>query len=215
MLERLADLLRAKDAKAGFEASADMLSITGLSLAQFADLMAGLGYRAEAGEREQRRVVPQLEPAPVAEEAPQRAAAEDVGHTEAVSEPDGGGRAATGLTGEADTGAADTAGEPAPETDTAAPSGGEAAAAETETCYTFTWIPRRQRRPQQGEGAKPRRARGGEKGKGGDRGKAQGGKATAATGDKPRKGKQSPPRERPVDPTNPFAEALAGLKDRL
>jgi ATP-dependent RNA helicase SUPV3L1/SUV3 len=51
MLERLADLLRAKDSRAGFEATPDMLSITGLSLEQFADLMGGLGYRAERGER--------------------------------------------------------------------------------------------------------------------------------------------------------------------
>ncbi|WP_374292850.1 helicase-related protein [Paenirhodobacter enshiensis] len=51
MLERLADLLRAQDSKAGFEASPDMLSITGMTLEQFADLMQGLGYKAEPGER--------------------------------------------------------------------------------------------------------------------------------------------------------------------
>ncbi len=51
MLERLADLLRAKDSRAGFEATPDMLSITGMTLDQFADLMAGLGYRGEKGER--------------------------------------------------------------------------------------------------------------------------------------------------------------------
>ncbi|MHA3977606.1 helicase-related protein [Halovulum sp. GXIMD14794] len=51
MLERLADMLRSKDTRGGFEASADMLSITGLTLEQFADLMSGLGYAAEKGER--------------------------------------------------------------------------------------------------------------------------------------------------------------------
>jgi ATP-dependent RNA helicase SUPV3L1/SUV3 len=51
MLERLADLLRTRDSRAGFEASPDMLSITGLTLDQFADLMAGLGYKGEKGER--------------------------------------------------------------------------------------------------------------------------------------------------------------------
>jgi ATP-dependent RNA helicase SUPV3L1/SUV3 len=51
MLERLADMLRDKDSRAGFEANADMLSITGMTLDQFADLMAGLGYKAEKGER--------------------------------------------------------------------------------------------------------------------------------------------------------------------
>ncbi len=51
MLERLADMLRAEDSRAGFEAKADMLSITGMTLEQFADLMQGLGYKAERGER--------------------------------------------------------------------------------------------------------------------------------------------------------------------
>ncbi len=51
MLERLADLLRTEDSRGGFEAKADMLSITGMTLEQFADLMGGLGYKAEKGER--------------------------------------------------------------------------------------------------------------------------------------------------------------------
>ncbi|SHI61466.1 helicase-related protein [Wenxinia saemankumensis] len=51
MLERLADMLRDRDSRGGFEANPDMLSITGLSLEQFAVLMEGLGYRAEKGER--------------------------------------------------------------------------------------------------------------------------------------------------------------------
>ncbi|MFN5828707.1 MAG: helicase-related protein, partial [Rhodobacterales bacterium] len=51
MLERLADLLRAKDSRAGFEATPEMLSITGMTLDQFADLMAGLGYRGDRSER--------------------------------------------------------------------------------------------------------------------------------------------------------------------
>ncbi|GHA62436.1 ATP-dependent helicase MgpS [Amylibacter ulvae] len=52
MLERLADLTRAQDVKSGFEANGDMLSITGMTLEQFADLMQGLGFAAEKGERE-------------------------------------------------------------------------------------------------------------------------------------------------------------------
>ena len=47
MLERLADLLRMADAKAGFEASADMLSLSGTTREQFRKLMIGLGYHAE------------------------------------------------------------------------------------------------------------------------------------------------------------------------
>ena len=52
MLERLADMLRDQDSRAGFEANPDMLSITGMTLDQFADLMAGLGYKADKAERE-------------------------------------------------------------------------------------------------------------------------------------------------------------------
>ena len=51
MLERLADQLRAEDSRGGFEAKADMLSITGMTLEQFADLMQGLGYRFVRAER--------------------------------------------------------------------------------------------------------------------------------------------------------------------
>ena len=51
MLERLADQLRTKDSRAGFEATPDMLSITGMTLEQFVDLMGGLGYRGDKGER--------------------------------------------------------------------------------------------------------------------------------------------------------------------
>jgi ATP-dependent RNA helicase SUPV3L1/SUV3 len=51
MLERLADILRQKDSRAGFEATPDMLSITGMTLDQFADLMTGLGYKPEKAER--------------------------------------------------------------------------------------------------------------------------------------------------------------------
>ncbi len=58
MLERLADMLRPLDARKGFEATADMLSITGLTLEQFSELMTGMGYRGERGER------PKVKPAP-------------------------------------------------------------------------------------------------------------------------------------------------------
>ena len=57
MLERLADMLRDKDSRGGFEANPDMLSITGMTLDQFSDLMTGLGYKAEKGEREKVKAV--------------------------------------------------------------------------------------------------------------------------------------------------------------
>lgn len=61
MLERLADMLRAEDSRGGFEAKADMLSITGMTLEQFADLMQGLGYNAEKAERVKVKAVPVVE----------------------------------------------------------------------------------------------------------------------------------------------------------
>ncbi len=58
MLERLADMIRSHDVKGGFEANPDMLSITGMTLDQFADLMQGLGYAAEKGERDKVKTAP-------------------------------------------------------------------------------------------------------------------------------------------------------------
>ncbi|TKA94373.1 helicase, partial [Cereibacter changlensis] len=83
MLERLADLLRAKDSRAGFEATPEMLSITGMTLEQFSGLMGGLGYKAEPGER------PKVKPeaaAPAAAPAPAAEAAEPAAQAEAAPE---------------------------------------------------------------------------------------------------------------------------------
>jgi len=63
MLERLADILRQKDSRAGFEATPDMLSITGMTLEQFSDLMGGLGYRGDRGERDKVKAEPVTAPA--------------------------------------------------------------------------------------------------------------------------------------------------------
>ncbi|MEP1388564.1 MAG: helicase-related protein [Yoonia sp.] len=78
MLERLADMLRDQDSRGGFEGTADMLSITGMTLDQFADLMTGLGYKADKGERAKVKAV---KPAP---EAP--ATTDDASEAPAVSE---------------------------------------------------------------------------------------------------------------------------------
>ena len=51
MLERLADLLRVENSRKGFEANLEMLSITGTSLEQFANIMVGLGYSSEKNYR--------------------------------------------------------------------------------------------------------------------------------------------------------------------
>lgn len=62
------DILRTKDSRAGFEATPDMLSITGMTLEQFSDLMGGLGYKGEKSERPKLKAAPV--PVPVDPEAP-------------------------------------------------------------------------------------------------------------------------------------------------
>ncbi len=82
MLERLADMIRPLDARAGFEAAPDMLSITGLGLEQFAKLMQGMGFQAAEAARPKRRPQqPSPEPT-TATEATEAAPAEAVGEPE-------------------------------------------------------------------------------------------------------------------------------------
>ncbi len=78
MLERLADLIRPLDARAGFEATQDMLSITGCTHEQFAELMAGLGFQVEKGERP-KQPKPARTEAAVAADASSAAVAEVAG----------------------------------------------------------------------------------------------------------------------------------------
>ena len=115
MLERLADMVRALDARAGFEATPEMLSITGLSLEQFAKLMQGLGYRAIEGTRPKRRPTPAEAPAADAGTAPPEAAAEaEAGDAaaapaEAIAEPEAADAAAESAA------EAEAAGDPEPD----------------------------------------------------------------------------------------------------
>ncbi|MGR3571540.1 helicase-related protein [Brevirhabdus sp.] len=76
MLERLADLIRTQDTRGGFEANPDMLSITGMTLEQFADLMQGLGYAAERAERAKARAAAAPDPAAQAPDEGRGAGAE-------------------------------------------------------------------------------------------------------------------------------------------
>ncbi|MEC8667174.1 MAG: helicase-related protein [Pseudomonadota bacterium] len=240
MLERLADMLRAEDTRAGFEAKADMLSITGMTLDQFADLMQGLGYKADKGEREKQR--------PVAEapaEAPQ--VVDDSAVTATPSEPAVEGATPDGtpqpLESDATTAGLQTEevlAEVAPEATAPESTGpeGDAPAADTpaasqdtapeiEVFYTFTWGGGRSRRPgEQNQGGRQGRdgkRRGGDGPQGQGQGKRGGGKPQGAGGKKGGKGKprdagpktfQSGPkrREKQIDPDNPFAAALKGLK---
>jgi ATP-dependent RNA helicase SUPV3L1/SUV3 len=208
MLERLADMLRAEDSRSGFEAKADMLSITGMTLEQFADLMQGLGYKAERGEREKVKPVDvAVAEAPKAETA--QDTAEDTAENVAEAIPDEG--------------VAPVAAEPveAPEVPAEIPAAaegeavpGEAAdektadAPEIEVFYTFTWSGRARgaNRPQ-GErkgkpGGKPRGKQGGKPG--GKPKREQGPKTFSA----------KPEKKDKIDPDNPFAAALMGLKDK-
>ncbi|MBA85151.1 MAG: disulfide oxidoreductase [Rhodobacteraceae bacterium] len=194
MLERLADMLRAEDSRGGFEAKADMLSITGMTLEQFADLMQGLGYKADKGEREKIKATPEM-----AAPADETAEAGTETPVEAVAEAAVEAAAETPVEPAAETPAAPAADTPATE---------EPAAPEIEVFYTFTWGGNRR------QGGKPR----------GDR-PARGG---AKPGDKPRGKKGGKPRgqgaktyqsrppkkEKAIDPDNPFAAALMGLKGK-
>jgi ATP-dependent RNA helicase SUPV3L1/SUV3 len=233
MLERLADLLRQRDGSAGFEASPDMLSITGMTLEQFAGLMRGLGYRAEAGERVRQRSVRQTDgPAPGTDAPPETvdgpregveadpatpAAAPAPEETEAGDAPEGllPGNAASEppeeVPGERpeDTEAAD--GPPAavgPDDATTEGVAEDDAPREMETYYTFTWVGRRP----QGKPRGPRK----EGGKGRRNAPKRGEKVSRSPkAESARSFEAKPPRrsER-IDPDNPFAAALMGLKDK-
>ena len=182
MLERLADMLRSEDSRGGFEAKADMLSITGMTLEQFANLMGGLGYKAERGEREKVR--------PEGSAVPEAAKDETADTAEAAP--------------------AEETPEPPADAETETPVIAAAPAApegpEVEVFYTFTWGGNRGGRSQQNQ-----RRQGGDKKPRGPKGKPKG---------KPREGgakkfSSAPPRkEKQIDPNNPFAAALMGLKDK-
>ena len=211
MLERLADILRGQDSRGGFEAIPDMLSITGMTLEQFADLMGGLGYKAERGERV--KVKAAEAPAPVA--APADAA-------EASSNPIPEEESPLAAAAAPETAAADESADAAPE---------------MEVFYSFTWAPR----PRGGQGDRGNRRDGGRDGNreggerkhggaprgdkpAGNRGerKQGGGKPRGKDGKDGRKGKtentyhfeaRPPKKEKPIDPDNPFAVLMA-LKDK-
>ncbi len=174
MVERLADMLRNQNSRGGFEANPDMLSITGMTLEQFANLMEGLGYKADKGERPKVKAEPvaetPAETSPEAEAAPVAPVAEDPAQDAPVK-------------------AADAA--PA---DNAEP--------EVEVYYTFTWGGRRAVQSDRRANSGKPRPKGPRKSKDRDNGKAKTFKAAP------------PKKEKKIDPDNPFAAALMGLKDK-
>ena len=153
MLERLLNMLREMDSRQGFEATADMLSITGLSLEGFAELMSGLGYKAARFERLK------VKPAPEQDEAAPDRSADSAGaetgdgpvEAESTTEP-----AEDPAIGSADDAAAEV--EPAGE----AKEGMQESDDDSQTdepemviAFTFTWQPRRQARPHRPAGPAP------------------------------------------------------------
>lgn len=206
MLERLADLLRAQDTRGGFEASADMLSITGMTLEQFAGLMQGLGYAAEKGEREKVKTVEPVSPPAAEGEASDAPMTEEESVLAAETRAKWEAEQAEKRRAEAE-----AAGEAAPD---------EEAPVEMEVFYTFRWAPkpRGNRRPQgegQGRRGGPRKEARAEGGKPGGRetGKPRG-KGGPKKGGKPQGPKTFHSRpEKKADPDSPFA-VLAALKDK-
>ncbi|GGD40498.1 helicase-related protein [Sinisalibacter lacisalsi] len=232
MLERLADQLRAQDSRGGFEANPDMLSITGMTLEQFADLMQGLGYAAARGERPKAKAADhdagstgysEVEAQPGSDRSPDPHPGDPgASEVDAFPEADGAGHSKhlhiDHLEG---SGFSSVEAQPdADDDDEHEPHPGEHGISEAETnaspgdepevFYTFTWS----------GFAKPRGA-GGKRGKGGGGGGApKGGKPRGKGpkepgGGKARKFEARPPKkEKPIDPDNPFAAALMGLKDK-
>ena len=227
MLERLADMLRAEDSRGGFEAKPDMLSITGMTLEQFSELMTGLGYKAEKGERAKVKTVTEVMPQ-AAKDVPADTPVMDVAAeaaegaiTEAPKPPEPADTPAevaaiidegiapiieeAARTQELDDNIPDVAENENPQG--TAPDA-EIAGAEMEVFYTFTWgrAPRANQNQRRG-GDRPQ-------GKGKPQGKGRKGAARGDKGDKAKTFSAKPKRhEKPIDPDNPFAAALMGLKD--
>lgn len=244
MLERLADMLRSEDSRGGFEAKADMLSITGMTLEQFAVLMQGLGYKAEKAERvkAKAKVVetpvaeePAVAEAPVAEPVVEPVVEVDA-KTDATPDAKPEESAPEGVVVATETVAAAIPDETAATTDEAGPVVAEEHRSdavkpeeqppEQEVFYTFTWAHTRTANPRGNSRGTPRARGRQDDGKAQDqgkpggkpRGKPQGKPRGKKPGDRPQQGAKSfsarPPRkEKAIDPDNPFAAALMGLRD--
>ncbi len=121
MLDRLSNMLREQDGRAGFEATVDMLSISGLSPSGFAELLAGLGYVVKRGEKEKKP-----RPSGTADGAAGATSADGPGTAD---------RAVPASDGRESGGSESVRGSAAD------------AELETEISYTFHWRPKPSRRP--------------------------------------------------------------------
>jgi ATP-dependent RNA helicase SUPV3L1/SUV3 len=232
MLERLADLIRPMDAKAGFEATPDMLSITGCTLDQFAELMAGLGYEAERGERARARRAEENGEATAAD-APSAGAASEATSpavsSEAIPQSETGAAEAPVTAEAALAPATETealpAPEPAPEPAAATMQGeapAEAGEAPADTAATEPATDAAEAKPEAPETevfyvfrlrprrgpSRPRKAEGeGKAPRGPRRAKARGKGPRPHEGEAAGKGAPKPSRrdDKPADPDSPFA----------
>ena len=187
MAERLADMLRTQDTRGGFEATADMLSITGMTLEQFANLMQGLGYRAEKAERVKVKVMS------VVDKAEAVGPEVDAGDATADEAP-----------------VAEAVSEVTPEI-TSVDEADPEQPVEMEVFYTFAWGARRPERIADAprKNAKPRGKPHNDKGAKGKGGKGPRRDTKAETFQA-----RPPKHEKPIDPDNPFAAALMGFNKK-
>ena len=221
MLERLADLLRVEDSRGGFEANPDMLSITGMTLEQFADLMKGLGYTADRGEREKLKPVKVPEVAlegtdqqeQAGQDGPATSASQSAetseGQIEAEGSPASTSQPLDETGQQADQAPApkdaapsdavsDATGEDLPDQESSEP--------EKEVFYTFKWG----RRPARRNGQRGADASKTNAGKKAQKRKPKSKQRSEASG--PKKFQARPEKKQTIDPDNPFAAALMGLK---
>ena len=213
MLERLLNLLRTEDSRKGFEATAEMLSITGTSLDGFSKLMQGLGYRATEFMRPKVRGPSGFEKP---EEGKDGSEADGAG---GESPPEAGQveeqPAGQGESREAEIGADEVTPEPV---QTSPSPADEDSAEEQEMvlAFRFTWQTRRQSRSRTGEEKTDRPVRRRERGKRPRRDRPDSKPKAAGKPDRKRQARpvSREANERRVDPDNPFS-VLAQLKDKL
>jgi ATP-dependent RNA helicase SUPV3L1/SUV3 len=218
MLERLADMIRVEDTRAGFEAKPDMLSITGMTLEQFSDLLQGLGYNAEKLERDKVKLTKKgIEAVEKIETSTEAADLESKGPSynldlqtskaEIASEPVVDWSLGDQFSEEtsADTQSADrevvnaealnVAENPAP--------------VEKETYFVFTWSTRN--KPKQNSLQRDFRK---SDDQGNTKSRPKGKRMQHKDGLKPKTHQSKPEKTKKIDPDNPFAAALMGLKTR-
>ena len=206
MAERLADMLRTQNTRDGFEANSDMLSITGMTLEQFCNLMNGLGYHSEKGERLKIKTVPMNE---TNDRVEREVAVEGVLAEESTKVPNSDKyntlMAPTNKIDKKSNMTPDLHLESVLDASDDAIQSNEGAA--TEVFYTFTWGTRaRERRVDPGvKKYKPSNKDQGRGAKGkGNKNHSKNNKTEVVKATLTKK-------EKPIDPDNPFAAALKGF----